>query len=148
MWKPKKIVFKDFLSHAHSEYEFVSGVATMIYGVNSDDEAQESNGSGKSVMIEAMAFGLTGDSLRGVRAVELIKDGSSMFEVEIELYNSRFKRNMIINRKQPGKGSSKVKVIIDGKDQKDKIPTVRVADEFIADQLDIIKKLPGIELIS
>ena len=140
MWKPKKIVFKDFLSHAHSEYEFVSGVATMIYGVNSDDEAQESNGSGKSVMIEAMAFGLTGDSLRGVRAVELIKDGSSMFEVEIELYNSRFKRNMIINRKQPAKGSSKVKVIIDGKDQKDKIPTVRVADEFIADQLDIIKE--------
>jgi hypothetical protein len=140
MWIPKSLKVTRFMSHSETLYHFNQGVATMIYGENKDDEAQESNGSGKSVLIEGISMSFIGSPLRDVRPVELIMDGEDSLEVESTWFNVKLNREMKIWRSVPIKGSSKVCVYINGENQKDNIPTVRDADEFILDQLDITKE--------
>tara|TARA_R110002020_G_scaffold59341_8_gene161861 strand:+ start:339 stop:1925 length:1587 start_codon:yes stop_codon:yes gene_type:complete len=61
--KIQKILIKNFLSFADSELKFskYSGL-TLIKGANKD--AGGSNGSGKSALLEALFFGLTGNTIR------------------------------------------------------------------------------------
>ena len=139
MWIPKSLKVTRFMSHTETKYSFKQGVATMIYGQNRDDDAQESNGSGKSVLIESISMALLGNPLRDVRASELVMDGQKDLEVEITLHNSLFDREMRIWRKVPIKGTSKLAVFINNEPQSDNIPSVRDGDKFILEQLDISK---------
>jgi len=75
MWIPKKLSLYNFLSYREQEFEFVNGQATLIRGINKDDDGQESNGSGKSSLIEAISYSLLGSSLKKTNDVDLIFNG-------------------------------------------------------------------------
>ena len=64
MWKAKELRLVNFISHSESKWIIVNGVATMVYGINLYDDGQESNGSGKSALLEGFCVALLGESLR------------------------------------------------------------------------------------
>jgi exonuclease SbcC len=74
MWKLEKIKIENFISHKETEINFNIGATTLVQGENLDDDGQESNGSGKSVILEAISYCLLGDSLKKVKDIELIFD--------------------------------------------------------------------------
>jgi len=77
----------DFLSYGETFVEFNKDV-TLISGRNYDDIGQYSNGSGKSSILEAIYFALSGTSLRGVQARELIRRGKNEATIVLTLIDS------------------------------------------------------------
>jgi exonuclease SbcC len=138
MWLPKKLTLVNFISHLKTEFEFKQNATTMIQGVNLDDDCQESNGSGKSGIIEGTVFGITGDSFRKVRAVDLIYNGADESLVSIELFNTISNKTLTIIRNIKKRGSSEVKVFIDNIEQVKS--SVNEYNKFILELLDISKE--------
>lgn len=89
MYTIKSISAQNFCSFKEFKYAPVQQAATLIFGNNKDNDQQSSNGSGKSALIEAIAFGLTGDTLRKVTADEIINNEANSTMVEIVLYNEQ-----------------------------------------------------------
>lgn len=88
MWKLTKIEINNIVSFQEAVFEVKQGVATLIFGRNEDNSAQPNNGSGKSSLIEAISFALTGEPLRKVKSVEeIINDMADSASVEIVLVN-------------------------------------------------------------
>ncbi|HNQ19907.1 MAG TPA: hypothetical protein PKI46_02470 [Bacteroidales bacterium] len=138
MWLPKKIKLNNFISHKNSEFVFKQNATTMIQGINLDDDSQESNGSGKSAVIEATIFAITGDSFRKVRAIELISNNESETNLEIELYNTVSSQTLLIKRNIKRRGGSEVKVFINGNEVVQS--SVNEYNKYILDLLDISKE--------
>lgn len=136
MWQPIKINLKRFISHEESEYIFKNGVAEIISGINLDDDGQESNGSGKSAIIEAIIFALTGDSFRKVKAIDLIMNDEDSADISMELINNVIGKKLVIVRKLERKKSSTVKVFINDIEKTD-LPTVNDYNKFIIDLIGI-----------
>lgn len=90
----KKVVLKNFLSHSDSTIQFNPDGITAIIG---------ENGSGKSSIIEAIQFGLFGESEKG-KLHQLIKWGKKEAVVELEFENSlglfRIHREIVKNGKE------------------------------------------------
>lgn len=110
MWKPVSLRINNFLSHSESWYIFKNGKCIMIYGHNLTDEGAESNGAGKSVIIEAVSVALTGSSFRDVKNAELVKNGQKEGMIEFELQNDISKQKLTIWRQLLAKGSSSVTI--------------------------------------
>lgn len=91
---------------------FRSGVATLIYGENMDNDSQKSNGSGKSSLIESIAFVLTGSPLRNVKNDELINNDEGSASVSITLQNTSSDTIIKICRTIFRKGSPNIQVDI------------------------------------
>lgn len=88
MWKVKYISCSDFISFKNVELGIPQNVCSLIYGLNNDNMQQRNNGTGKSSIIEAIAFALTGEPLRAVDKVEeIINDHSDTANVFVELEN-------------------------------------------------------------
>ena len=138
MWLPKKLILKSFISHLDTTFEFASGQATMIQGINVDDECQESNGSGKSGIIEGICFTMTGDSFRKVRAEVLIMDEYQTAETEMEFYNTVSKMKLVINRELDRKKGSTITIAINGIPKV--LPSVNEYNKFILEIFDITKE--------
>ncbi len=99
MWKVTYISCTDFISFKDAELEIPQNVCSLIYGLNNDNMQQRNNGTGKSSIIEAIAFGLTGEPLRAVDKVEeIINDHSDTAHVYIELENDFDNTLLTINR--------------------------------------------------
>jgi len=131
MWKPLRLYVQNLGSHLETEYKFVSGKPTLIQGVNLDDPEQESNGSGKSVLIDACAYALTGSFLRKVRDEEMINDNAQQAIVEMSLTNARLKQDLTIRRTLFRKKTSELEVIINDIPQKDKFPSINDGNTFL-----------------
>lgn len=131
MWKPLRLYIQNLGSHLETDYKFVSGKPTLIQGSNLDDPEQESNGSGKSVLIDACAYALTGNFLRKVRDEEMINDLSSSATVEMTLYNPRLKQELVIKRILSRKKTSELEVTINGIEQKDKFSSINDGNTFL-----------------
>ena len=105
MWHIKSIYAKNLCSFLELSYSPKYGEATLIFGNNLDSDSQNSNGSGKSALIEAIAIALTGDPLRKVNVDEIINDAKDAAVVSIVLFNTTLKEQMTIkrmfSRKQP-----------------------------------------------
>jgi len=138
MWIPQVVTFKRFISHPESTFEFLQGKATMIYGANRDDEDQESNGSGKSVIEEAVMFCMTGAPLRDVRSAELIMDGAESAEVEMVLKNARSKQELKIRRVLDQKKSAQLSVWLNNKPKQ--FATVNDGNKLVLDLLGVSRE--------
>ena len=106
MWRINHIEFENFISFKEAQVDILQNICTLIYGVNMDNAKQKNNGTGKSSLIEAIAFGLTGEPLRGVdKAEEIINDHADSASVYVELSNDYDKTMLTIQRtiyrKQP-----------------------------------------------
>ena len=113
---PIKLKIKDFLSFEDAEYTF-KNKAILLVGENlTEIESQESNGSGKSNFQSAIAYCILQDSLiGGARDVDLVRFDQSSAELLLEVHCPIRKQTMVIERKIPNKGSSKLQLsLIEG----------------------------------
>jgi exonuclease SbcC len=88
MWKLAEIRINNIVSFHEASLSIEQGVATLIFGKNEDNASQPCNGSGKSSLIEAISFALTGEQLRKVKSVEeIINDHAENAYVYVRLAN-------------------------------------------------------------
>lgn len=100
MWRLSNIQIRNIVSFHEAEFQVQQGVATLIFGRNEDNAAQPCNGSGKSSLIEAISFALTGEQLRKVKSVEeIINDDADEAFVSLRLVNDYDGVQMTINRR-------------------------------------------------
>jgi len=99
MWKLSEIQIENIVSFREASLKVTQGVATLIFGKNEDNAAQPCNGSGKSSLIEAISFALTGEQLRKVKSVEeIINDHADDAWVKITLDNDYDGTTFVIER--------------------------------------------------
>ena len=105
MWKLKSIYAKNLCAFKELDYTLEQGHTTLVFGNNQDNDSQVSNGSGKSALIEAIAIGLTGETLRKIKMDEIINDAENEAQVKLELNNNELGKTFciirIISRKSP-----------------------------------------------
>lgn len=112
MWQIKNIQIQNICTLKDVIYSFHNGVTTLVYGENMDNDSQKSNGSGKSALIESIAFALTGSPLRNVKNDELINNDEDSASVYITLQNTSSDTKIKIHRTIYRKGSPDIKVHI------------------------------------
>ena len=66
MWNLTKLSATNICAFEQLSYAPIQNQATLIFGNNLDNDSQNSNGSGKSALIEVLAIGITGEPLRKV----------------------------------------------------------------------------------
>ncbi len=147
MWKLNYIECHNFISFKDAELEMPLNSCTLIYGINNDNSQQKNNGTGKSSIIEAIAFGLTGEPLRAVSSVEeLINDYSDTAEVVLELENDYDNTLLTIRRTLNRKSPQAIechKYDADDKEievEKTVQPTVLDYNRFILDEIGLSKE--------
>ncbi len=88
MWQPKVIKIENLFSHVDTEYRFLKNKCTMLFGRNMTDSGADSNGSGKSGLIEGVTLALTGKTCRDVNRTEFVNDSGDVCYVELQLENA------------------------------------------------------------
>ena len=87
MWKLKSIEAENLCAFRSLVYTLQQGVTTLIFGNNKDNDSQQSNGAGKSALLECIAVGLTGSPLRKIRTEEIINDTAEQCRITLHLAN-------------------------------------------------------------
>lgn len=108
MWKLKSIEAENLCAFRSLAYTLQQEVTTLIFGNNKDNDSQQSNGAGKSALLECIAVGLTGSPLRKIRAEEIINDAAEQCRITLHLANDASNEELIIARSIPRKGASTV----------------------------------------
>ena len=108
MWKLKSIEAENLCAFRSLAYTLQQGVTTLIFGNNKDNDSQQSNGAGKSALLECIAVGLTGSPLRKIRSEEIINDAAEQCCITLHLANDASNEELIIARSIPRKGASTV----------------------------------------
>ena len=144
MWHLKSIRAKNLCSFLEMDYYPKQGEATLIFGNNLDNDSQNSNGSGKSALIEAIAIALTGEPLRKVNVDEIINDTQDEAAICAVLSNDALESQLTINRKLSRKQPQAIQVLLQtGPYDTDveEIVQATVADynKYILDQLGLSK---------
>jgi exonuclease SbcC len=143
MWNPEKLIIRNFLSHPYSEFVFPKDKLTMIFGKNEDDNENgaDSNGSGKSVLIEAISTALTGSTYRDINKDDYVLDGEENGSIDFYLFNS-FSKNKLRIFWEFSKGkSAKVKIYEnDSKDHLRKITSVNEAKAYILEKIGVSRE--------
>jgi exonuclease SbcC len=161
MWTPVQLYIENLASHEKTSFQFQGGRVVVIQGENHDKHTgQESNGSGKSALIEGIAVALAGVSFRKVRAAELVRNGQDALRVVMSLRNQRLRvqtereaESTVIPPEHRGYASvmeierviyantkaSQVKVKLNGQPVS-RLTSVDEANEFILSQLGVSKE--------
>jgi len=144
MWHLKSIHAKNLCSFLELDYSPKQGAATLIFGNNLDSDSQNSNGSGKSALIEAIAIGLTGEPLRKVNADEIINDAKDEATIGIVLTNDTLGEQMTVNRCLSRKQPQQIQIIKQSgpyDTDTEEISQATVADynKYILDQIGLSK---------
>lgn len=146
MWRITHIDCQDFISFRDARVDIPQNVCTLIYGVNLDNDRQKNNGTGKSSIIEAIAFGLTGEPLRDISdSKEIINDRADRANVRLELSNdydnTRLTIDRTIDRKLPQKiechkfDKDGIEIDVDKTSQ----PSVLDYNRYILDEIGLTK---------
>lgn len=144
MWHLKSIHAKNLCSFLELDYSLKQGAATLIFGNNLDSDSQNSNGSGKSALIEAIAIGLTGEPLRKVNADEIINDTKDEATIGIVLTNDVLGEQMTVNRRLSRKQPQQIQIVKQSgpyDTDTEEISQATVADynKYILDQIGLSK---------
>jgi DNA repair exonuclease SbcCD ATPase subunit len=107
MFQPVRIHFTNLLSHKDTVFNFTPNRTTLIYGKNIGVEGSDSNGAGKSTIIEAITIAFTGESYRDLSQEEFIKDNETTSTIDFLLNNdfdnSTFELKWIFTRGKSAK---------------------------------------------
>lgn len=144
MWKLHRIVAENLCAFRELDYFLSQGVTTLVFGNNRDNESQQSNGSGKSALIECIAVGLTGSPLRKIKNEEIINDKADECWIQLQFTNDGSNEVFNIERQLFRKGASIVTCSIerDGKpvDTDEAVqPTVDAYNKYILEKLGVSK---------
>jgi exonuclease SbcC len=108
MWKLRNIEAENLCAFRHLSYAPKQGVTTLIFGDNRDNDSQQSNGAGKSALLECIAIGITGSPLRKIRAEEIINDDAGECRLRLHFTNNACNEELLVERRIPRKGTSTV----------------------------------------
>ena len=97
MYVPVKVELENIFSFKDATFEFNKG-SNVVFGENLSDKGQESNGSGKSSLVDAIYLALVGETLRKIPKAKIIRFGQKNARTKIELKNEMLKRTLIIER--------------------------------------------------
>lgn len=141
MWNLQSIEATNLCAFEHFKYKITQNQATLIFGNNMDNDSQNSNGSGKSALIEAIAIALTGETLRKVNMDEIINDKYDECCIEAFLKNEEQGVDMRITRIIPRKGTQTIKIVRGeaGDDEEVKEATIADYNKYILDTLGLSK---------
>ena len=99
MWTLRQVYAKNLCAFKQLDYTLLQKHTTLIFGNNMDNDSQGSNGSGKSAMLEAIAIGITGETLRRIKMDEIINDAEDEATVSL-LFQSTYLLNVLSPVKQ------------------------------------------------
>ena len=119
MWRLQQIHAKNFSAFQELDYSIQQNHATLIFGNNMDNDSQLSNGSGKSALIEAIAVGLTGATLRNIKIDEIINDNAEESNVSLLLSNDFTGQYLSINRTLSRKNPQVIEVALSNGQRED-----------------------------
>ena len=133
----------NFQSFKQVKYVFLNGVPVLVVGENLTDAGQESNGSGKSVLMNIAEYCILHTTSKKVNDVNLVFwwDGSEMSELNLTIFCPLRKERLKIERKIAIKGSGQSQLSINGKVKyafADKM--VNEIDRFIIEWIGISKE--------
>ncbi len=138
MYHPEKLRLTNFMSHKNSEFTFTKGVATMVYGENISDEETESNGAGKSAILEGISVALMNAALRKASTKDLVMDGEKESIQELVLYNPILDIELVIKRTIfSNTKSGKLEIKVNGEDPNIDITNVDDGNKFILSTIGI-----------
>jgi DNA repair exonuclease SbcCD ATPase subunit len=139
MYNPLTIRFRNLFSHKETEYSFDNGRITLIHGENLDVKGSNSNGGGKSTVIEAIYLAIHGECYRDVDKMNFISKWADECEILFALHSYTQKENLLIKRTFHRKKTSKVLIEINQEPQ-DQLTSVAEANAFIFEKLGISKE--------
>lgn len=144
MWKLNRIIAENLCAFRELDYYLQQGVTTLVFGDNRDNESQQSNGSGKSALIECIAVGLTGSPLRKIKNEEIINDKADECWIQLQFINDNSNEVFNIERQIFRKGASVVTCSIerDGRliaTDEAVQPSVDAYNKYILEKLGISK---------
>lgn len=146
MWKLSSIAINNIISFRKAELDIDQNVATLIFGRNEDNASQPCNGSGKSSLIEAISFALTGEQLRKVKSMEeIINDQADEASVSLVLTNDALDTKLTINRHISRKSPQVIQVIkqtgpCDTDTEEVVQPTVADYNKYILEEIGLSKE--------
>lgn len=144
MWKLKTIEAENLCAFRHLSYTLQQGVTTLIFGDNRDNDSQQSNGAGKSALLECIAIGITGSPLRKVRSEEIINDAAEECRLRLHFNNNACHEELVVERTIPRKGTSTVACTLRRGGRKVETdeavqPSVDAYNRYILDKLGITR---------
>lgn len=119
MWQPNTLKIKNLMTHRDTEFSFKNNECIMLFGINSTDSGSDSNGGGKSTILEGLTLALTGETNRGTSKDEFISDNEDDCYIELNLTNNIGNVNeLTIKRWFFRKKSSKIELWENGEKNK------------------------------
>lgn len=143
MWNPESIKITNFLSHPESEFSFPKDDLTLIFGKNEDDKdsGANSNGSGKSVLIEAVTTALTGSTYRDIGKDDFILDGEDVATIDFQLDNPFLKKQLRIFWEFERGKAAKIKIFENrSTTHKKSIVSVNEAKKYILEEIGVSRE--------
>ena len=143
MWQLNKLYATNICAFEHLEYAPTQNQATLVFGNNLDSDSQNSNGSGKSALVEALAIGLIGEPLRKINADEIINDRFDTANVTMILFNPATQKSLTINRTLSRKKAQEIQVVEwdkNGITEDIKQPSVMEYNRYILEQIGLTKE--------
>lgn len=142
MWYLQKIKATNICAFEELEYKLEQGKTTLVFGNNMDDDSQNSNGSGKSSLIEAIAIAITGETLRKVNMDEIINDAHDTASVTAWLENDFEPMVMKVERTFSRKKGQEIVIITDSPvygEEKIVKATVNDYNKYVLDMIGVSK---------
>lgn len=112
MWQLVKISGNNICAFREFAYDLTLGRTTLVFGNNMDNDAQGSNGSGKSALIECIALAITGEPLRNVKNDEIINDAANEAEVRASFHNEAESTSMVVTRQFSRKNPQAIQIMV------------------------------------
>ena len=132
--KFKKIDIENFMSIERGSLELNNQGYVLINGINNNPtDASKSNGSGKSSIIEAIVYALTGETIRGTKdIVNRLSTSGCKVELIFDVDNVFYR---IVRTKDYGVSGSNLKLYVDNKDVSGKgiRDTQHILEEYLPD---------------
>ena len=138
MWILTKVQAKNLCAFKDMEFSPAQQHTTLIFGHNMDDDSQQSNGSGKSALLDAIAIAITGETMRDAKMDEIINDAEDSASIEVMLYNDELHRTLEVKRNIFRKKPQEVIVnmyVGEAEQQPVTMPSVTEYNKYILDQL-------------
>lgn len=146
MWRLREIKANNIVSFKKLHLNLKQNVCTVIYGENLDNDKQKNNGSGKSSIVEAIAFGITGDSIKKAPSInDIINDMAEEMFVSLRFENDYDNTQFVVERTASREGAQKIachKFDANGTEiEQDKTVQASVLEynRFIMDELGVTK---------
>lgn len=143
--KFKTLKLNNFLSFGYSELDLTSSGYTLVSGINNNKtDLATSNGSGKSSIWEAIAWVLTGKTIRECKDItNIYTSGGSYVEIAFSIDNDEYK---ILRSKDHIDYKTNLKIYINGEDKSGK--GIKDSEKLLAEYLpDLTATLLGSVII-